>query len=379
MKAYDLLVVGGGVQGLWVARYAMLAGMRVALVDAQTCGGGASGGPLGALMPHLPTGWSEKKQLQFDALAGLPELVRVLEAETGMDAGYARSGRIMPVRSKGFLDQFEARRAASWLHWQTPYERFEYALCARDAYDGWLDPEQAELGVLFDPLAARIDPVRYAAVLKAAIATGCDIFEGCRFTSYDRASGRVLCEGAGGAQLVSGAIVLAAGYETFDLVRGQTGLSLGGGVKGQAVVLGADVPASRPVLYDDGTYIIAHGGGRCAVGSTAEPEWTDARSIDNSMDEKLERARRLCPALREAPVIARWAGVRPKSAARDPIIGQLVPGEPVYIASGGFKITLAIAHLIAERLVDGIVEGRAPAGLPSSFAAERHVALAETR
>jgi len=52
LTAYDLLIVGGGVQGLWIARSAILAGMSVALVEANVCGTGASGGLLGALMPH---------------------------------------------------------------------------------------------------------------------------------------------------------------------------------------------------------------------------------------------------------------------------------------------------------------------------------------
>ena len=174
-------------------------------------------------------------------------------------------------------------------------------------------------------------------------------------------------------------MVLAAGYETFGLTQAMTGLNLGRGIKGQAVVLAAKMPVERPIIFDDGMYIVAHTPTLCAVGSTTENDWTDPRSTDDGMAAKLEQARRLCPPLRNAEVMASWAGVRPQSAARDPIAGQLLDDAPVYIAGGGFKITLAIAHLVADRLIDGIVQNRAPTGLPASFAPDVHVAAAQKK
>jgi glycine oxidase len=377
LAAYDLLIVGGGVQGLWIARSAIQAGMSVALVEANACGTGASGGLLGALMPHVPTGWSEKKQFQFEALVRLETETRKLTEETGIDTGYSRCGRAMPIRAKGFLDQFPSRRAASWLHWQTVRERFELATLTADALDGWLDPERASLGIFWDPLAARINPPQYIAALKSSIADRCVIHENWRFVSYNNARGQALNDN--GDVLIAAHIVLAAGYETFSLTRPMTGLELGGGVKGQAALLAASMPEQRPIIFDDGMYIVAHSTDLCAVGSTTEPDWDDPASTSDLIDARVDQARRLCPPLRDAPIVATWAGVRPQSAARDPIIGRLHPEHPVYIASGGFKITLGIAHLAAERLVDGIVTDRTPTGLPASFSPQLHVTTAQSK
>ena len=377
MTAYDLLVVGGGVQGLWVARCAMQAGLHVAVVEAEHCGAGASGGVLGALMPHVPTGWSEKKQFQFIALTEMAQKVRQLTEETGVETAYARCGRIMPIRAKGFLDQFESRRAASWRHWQSVSERFELGLLSSDAFVDWLAPEAAELGVFWDPLAARIDPMRYVAALKASLAQRCDIFEGWALADYSPSTG--IAKAANGApDLVAARLVLAAGYQTFELARRLTGLTLGRGVKGQAVVLAAEMPKERPIIYDDGMYIVAHSDTECAIGSTTEPVWTDPRAVDDGLAAKLAQARRICPPLRDAPVVSQWAGVRPQSAARDPIIGQLLPEMPIHIASGGFKITLGIAHTAAQCLVDGIIGDCSPGRLPASFAPVVHVAAAKS-
>ncbi|MBU2328140.1 MAG: FAD-dependent oxidoreductase, partial [Alphaproteobacteria bacterium] len=64
----DLVIVGGGIMGLWAALKAERRGMDTILIDGEKTGSGASGGLLGALMAHMPDRWNEKKQLQFDGL-----------------------------------------------------------------------------------------------------------------------------------------------------------------------------------------------------------------------------------------------------------------------------------------------------------------------
>ena len=377
MTAYDIVIVGGGVQGLWIARCAVQAGLTAAVVEARTCGAGASGGMLGALMPHVPTGWSEKKQFQFEALTGLGAEAATLTEETGIETGYVPCGRAMPVRSSGFLNQFESRRAASAMRWQGAAIGYELALKTPDALAGWLDPDQAPLGIFWDPLAARIEPGQYIAALRASIKGRCDILEDWRAVGYDAATRQVFRHN--GDALGASRLVIAAGHESFGLVQDLFGVALGGGVKGQSALLAGRFPSERPILFDDGMYIVAHSQDLCAVGSTTEKAWEDASSTDEQIDARIVQARRLCPALRSAKVIGKWAGVRPQAAARDPIVGQIDPAQPIFIASGGFKITLGIAHLVARRLVEAIMRGDEPQGLPQSFAPERHLEAVRLR
>ncbi len=67
----DLVIVGGGIMGLWAALKAERRGIDTILIEAARTGSGASGGLLGALMAHMPDRWNEKKQLQFDGLLSL--------------------------------------------------------------------------------------------------------------------------------------------------------------------------------------------------------------------------------------------------------------------------------------------------------------------
>jgi glycine oxidase len=80
----ELLIVGGGIMGLWAAVHAERLGIDTVLVEAGRLGEGASGGLLGALMPHMPDRWSDKKQFQFDALVALEREIETLEAATGL-------------------------------------------------------------------------------------------------------------------------------------------------------------------------------------------------------------------------------------------------------------------------------------------------------
>ncbi len=83
--------------GLWAAVHAERLGIDTLLVDAGLLGHGASGGLLGALMPHMPDKWNAKKQFQFDALVSLEAEIAALEQQTGLSANYRRSGRLIPL------------------------------------------------------------------------------------------------------------------------------------------------------------------------------------------------------------------------------------------------------------------------------------------
>ncbi|MEP1443701.1 MAG: FAD-binding oxidoreductase [Hyphomicrobiales bacterium] len=366
---YDVLIVGGGIVGLWVAKHAIDAGLSVVVVEKDRVGAGASGGLLGALIPHLPSNWIEKKQFQFEALYDLPNDIAVIEEATGKKAGYQRVGRIMPLREEGFIKTTEKRGEAALNNWHQREETFDFSTGHDERYADWLSPDYAPFGYILDTFAARVHPCDYLDVLKAFVSARGTLIEGVTFSGYR--DGKAFLDGH--ADLTVGQVVLSQGYQTFDFLREQFDLDIGTGIKGQAVSFAIDLRADLPVIFDDGVYIVPHEDGTCGVGSTAEKVWSDPTSYTEADNAFIEKAYQLCPQLRNADIIERWASVRPKCYEREPIIGRLSAVDPIYIATGGFKVSFGIAHRVAKALVEEMTGSERTVQLPESFTVKYHL------
>lgn len=371
--ACDVLVVGGGVMGLWAALRAAEAGLSVTLVDAGAIGQGASGGLLGALFPWMPDRWDAKKQYQFDALAALPGEIARLEALTGLSANFRRTGRVVPLPKPHLRAIALRHQADAEANWRGDGGRFHWHV--RDGVPAGLalDPESCAAGHVLDTLAARIEPRALVRLLGAALGRQpkVRIVEHAAVTALDPAGGRAALAAAHAAPagIAFSHVVVAAGAASFALLEAllhRLPRPLGQGVKGQAALLRADLDPQSPVVFLDGTYVVAHGGGLAAVGSTSETGFDDPAATDGQLDDVLARARTLMPALAGAPVVERWAGIRPRAIGRDPLVGPLPGHDNVIALTGGFKISFGLAHRLALSALDPIL-GRRLAPLPENF------------
>ncbi len=371
-------MIGGGIMGLWAARKAAVSGLSVILLEAGLPGSAASGGLLGALFPWMPERWDEKKQFQFDALAGLPDEIARLEDETGLAAGYRRSGRLIPLPKPHLRTIALGLQQDALTNWMAAESRFYWNVIDQSPVPGWPDPSFASSGLAHDTLAARVFP---RALLKALVTSltqmaNVRLIENTRLETLDPAAGTAH---AGLLQIRFGHAVIACGHQAFPMlteIAGPVTRPLGQPVKGQAALLQADIDPDWPVIFLDGLYVVPHEGGQVALGSTSENSFDEPFSTDTQLEDLIDRARRMLPVLAQAPVIERWAGLRPKAIGRDPMIGP-VPGHPNIIAmAGGFKISFGMAHRLADCVVD-FIKGRAPLGLPPSFLAEAHLAKAK--
>lgn len=332
MSTVDLTVRGAGVFGLAVAWEAARQGARVRVVDPRGPGAGASGGVVGALAPHAPEGWTDAKAFQLAGLLSAPAFWSGIEAAGGQTTGYARTGRVQPLPDAAAVTRAQARADGAAALWPAP---FRWAVTGDPPPDA--PPSPTGLWVV-DTLSARLSPAATVAALTAAIrATG----------------GKVVPEAPD-----AGAVLHATGWE------GLREAGRGGGVKGQAVVLDHAAP-DAPQIYADGLHIVFHADGTTAVGSTSERDWTDPTATDAQADGLLDRARAILPGLAKAPVLRRWAGVRPRTPSRQPILGPW-PGRPGhFLANGGFKIGFGLAPVVAAVMVGLILGGQD--GIPAPF------------
>ena len=372
--SYDSIIIGGGIFGLSIARALLGLGQSVLVVDKARAGQGASYGLLGALMPHMPARWNDKKQFQFNALSSLSNVKVELEEEVGASAGYARCGRVVPLSNRNLKGHSQIRSDEAETVWQKDKTGYFYALYPQADYPGWLNPDVCPEGYAFDNFSARANPRLYcAAVMASVLARGGHIAEGCPVAEIRDAGTTVRITLADGRELSGGTVVVSAGYESFGLLEAITGLSgLGQGVKGQSLMVKVGQPDGLPILYDRGVYVVPHDNGYCAIGSTSEDDWTDASSLDHRCDEIWQKAQVLCPLLKDAEIVTRWAGVRPRAAKRDPMIGYLPGSDCLFVATGGFKISYGIAHAVAQISAERIAGIEQSLMLPTSFEAAHH-------
>ncbi len=329
----DVTVRGAGIFGLSIAWTCARRGAKVQIVDPFGPGAGSSGGLVGALAPHVPENWNTKKAFQFDSLIMAESFWKQVEATGGVSPGYARLGRLQPIPDARGLELARAREQTAATLWQG---QADWAVMAVDQVGAWCPPSPTGF-VIHDTLSARMHPRRACAALVAAL-------------------------GVMGVEVVAdapdkGQVIHATGLAGLQELSAALGKTVGNGVKGQAALLRFDA-GDVPQLFADAVHIVPHADGTLAIGSTSEREYDDPTSTDNALDDVLDRAMRAVPVLHGAEVIDRWAGVRPRSKSRAPMLGTHPLHKGQFIANGGFKIGFGMAPKVAEVMADLMLDGR---------------------
>jgi glycine/D-amino acid oxidase-like deaminating enzyme len=215
-----------------------------------------------------------------------------------------------------------------------------------DPSGDWV-PQSATGKIIRDTLSARIHPRRACDALAAAL-----LAKGVAIENSGTPSGR---------------IVHATGYQGLLEMAEHLDQPVGNGVKGQALLLDFDA-RDKPQLFADGVHIIPHADGTLAVGSTSERYWEGPASTDAQLEDVHTRAVAAFPVLQGAPIIERWAGVRPRAKSRAPMLGPHPYRAGEFVTNGGFKIGFGMAPMVGEVMADLVLNGIDR--IPDSFRVE---------
>lgn len=328
----DVTVMGAGAFGLAVAWGCAAKGAKVRVIDPGGPGAGSSGGLVGALAPHTPEKWNDKKEFQFQSLVMAEGFWADVQRAGGVSPGYMRSGRLQPVMNERGLELARARAETAKDLWRDK-ARWQ-VIGAADAGD-WA-PVSPTGFLILDTLTARMSPRGAGAALAAAVKAK---------------GGEILTEGR-----AEGKIIWATGWQGLLALSEDMGRMVGNGVKGQSALLQLD-RADLPQIFADAVHVVPHADGTVAIGSTSEREFDDPASTDGQLDEVLERACAAVPVLKGAKVIERWAGVRPRAKSRAPMLGDHPTREGEFIANGGFKIGFGMAPKVGLVMADLVLDG----------------------
>ena len=332
MATTDVTILGAGVFGLSIAFCCSLRGARVRVIDPAGVAAGASGGFVGALAPHTPDLWLPKKQFQLESLLYSRSFWPEVEANSNMMTGFSNHGRLQPINEERLVALALSRISDAEKNWG---DKAVWEVVSANQVGDWAPPS-ATGQLIYDTLSAHIHPLKATYALARAV---------------ENLGGVITPAGAR-----QGIIIDARGWQGLIEISKTLKQEIGNGVKGQAALLDFYSPG-KPQLFSDGLHIVPHLDGTVGIGSTSERYFKSPTNTDEQLDDLIAKAKKLFPVLKDAPVISRWAGVRPRAFTRAPMLGQHPVNQNWFIANGGFKIGFGMAPKIGQVMADLVLDG----------------------
>lgn len=393
----DVVVVGGGVIGLAVARELGRHGASVALIERGAAGAESSWAAAGMLAPQVEADAADA----FFTLAAAsrdayPDFARELEAESGINIELDRTGTLYLAFTEA--DEEECARRYSW---QMRAGLLVERLTAGEVRE--LEPQVSAhvRSALRFPRDWQVENrLLTSALVRACVARGVSIVEQTEVTSIKVEDGR----GAVGVETSRGtmhadAIVIACGAwsSLLSLTRdsvtfARRGDELGSEVsvpriepvRGQLLCFApaARSPLVSHVVYSPRGYIVPRRDGRLLAGTTTEHAGFDKSLTDAGRRTIMTYAREIAPAVDELKLSDAWAGLRPRAADAWPVIGAHGDDVPnLFYATGHYRNGILLAPQTGALVAEMISErGRRTPDMLKPFTPERfHRAVAGAR
>jgi glycine oxidase len=370
-KSFDAVVVGAGVIGLASAWRAAQRGLRVAVVDREAPGSGATRVAAGMLAPLGEASWGEEALLDLNLASArlYPDFAAELEDASGAAVGYRRCGALRVALDR---DEAEELRRRHELHvslgldaqWLRPRECRDVEPGLATAVSGGIharDEGEVAPGSLVAALVTALEREGVELIAGEEVAEA--VLDGDRITGVRTAAGR---------DLRAAHTVLATGWwsgraswlpeEARPPVRP---------VKGQILTLRGSPaePLCAGIVATEWVYVVPRADGRVVVGATVEERGADMTVTAGGVHELLREAYRVLPDVAELELAGAVAGLRPTTPDNAPVIG---PGaiDGLVLATGHFRNGILLAPATADA-VAAILAGERPPPAAQPLGAER--------
>ncbi len=350
MQPYDVLIVGAGIVGCACARECAQAGLRVAVIEGNVPGGGATAAGMG----HIVVMDDSTAQLNLTRYSRslwrqrIPELPDTVEYESrGTLWVAADEEEMVEVRAK--RSTYAAAGVRADVLSETDLAAEEPKLRPGLA-GGLLVPDD---GVIYPPAAA-------AWLLAQAGALGATILQGPQAVSAKKGELRL----ADGTTLHSDIIVLATGTDcsllpTLPIKKRKGHLLITdrypGFLNHQLVELGY-LKSAHAIEADSVAFNIQpRRTGQLLIGSSRQYSNDDTRSERGILSRMLERAQSYMPELAQLSGLRVWTGFRAATPDKLPLIGPaegLSDDRTLWLAVGFEGLGITNAPAAARLLVD---------------------------
>ena len=369
--SWDVVVVGGGVIGLSVARAIVRRGLSVVVVERGKMGEEASHAAAGMLAPQAEADRADEFfRLQQTSRDLYPAFAAELREETGRDIELDQTGTLYLA----FTDEDEEELEKRFL-WQTRAGLEVERLTAENArlLEPALSPH-LRFALKF-PLDWQVENRRLVEALVASLQHyGVGRWEGVVATSLRIEAGRMTGVETSHGTLSAGKVVLAAGAWTSRLPFSHAPDDVDGGgtrprhpliepVRGQMICFGPR-PSFRQlfrdghVIYTPRGYVVPRRDGRLLVGATTESAGFVKTTTGAGLHALLTNALEIVPEIGELPVAEMWSGLRPRAADGWPVIGASAEVPGLYYATGHYRNGILLAPLTGQLIAEMVADDR---------------------
>lgn len=370
VETTDVIVVGGGVIGLSVARALNERGIaRVTVIDRAEPGAEASYAAGGMLAAQAEANEADALfELCVSSREIYPAWATSLLEETGIDIQLERTGTLYLAFSEEDEEESERR-----FQWQTKEDLPVGRLTMNEARK--LEPciSPRVLSALRFPLDTQVDNRRLVTALVSSLAKRqIPIVTETPVKSLCMEDDRITGVETDSDMLRAPIVVVANGAWASFLINSDSRLPSVRiePVRGQMLCF-RPTELMRHVLYSPRGYIIPRLSGQILVGSTSEHVGFCKDVTGEGIHTIMTNALEIAPdAVRDAPLVDSWAGLRPRAEDGLPVIGACREIEGLFYATGHYRNGILLAPVTGELIAEVITTGIAPAML-SAFSPNR--------
>ncbi|EAR61468.1 probable D-amino acid oxidase [Oceanospirillum sp. MED92] len=341
----DVLVIGGGVIGMMLARELAQSGADVTLVERKACAQESSWAGGGIVSPLYPWRYPEPvTRLATWSQSSYVHLAEELIEETGYDPELRQKGMLMVAVE----DQDDA------LTWAEKYHR-----PLRKVDSSFLYQKEPNLvpGLpegLWMPEVSSIRNPRLGRSLRESLLLNpkVTLLEHHEVTAFNFKGGVVSGIETSKGCVQADKVIIAAGAWSSELL-GLVGRKLPvEPVHGQMMLFKAEPGLVNRVVLKGGRYVIPRNDGRVLVGSTLERIGFEKRTTQEAAESLHQTALDIIPKLADYRVEHHWSGLRPGSPEGIPYIGKVTGFDNLYVNAGQYRNGLVLAPASTRLLVD---------------------------
>ena len=348
----EVVIIGGGVIGLTIARALALRGVRdVWLIERSRLGAEASSAAAGMLLPQVEAATKDDLfTLACRSRDAYAFFAAALQDETGIDVELDTTGTLYLA-----LNDHDQEEIEKGYYFQSRAGLPVELLSAKDARE--LEPciSSETLGALLFPRDIQVENRRLLSALANSVSkfgvttiteTNVDslVIERNRLTGVQTSRGAISCSTA----------VVAAGTWSGHIKHTHPPIEP---VRGQMVCLEAKPHLTRHILFSRRGYLVPRRDGRLLAGSTSEEAGFAKCVTAGGISKILQNAHEISPEISKLPIAETWAGLRPRSPDGLPVLGPCVEIDGLFYATGHYRNGILLAPITGELISEAIVEG----------------------